>query len=81
MQVSGIDWKNYEVAIPAFLMIILMPFAFSITAGIGGGFIAFVVIKIALGKIKEIHALMWLASVLFVAYFTRGPIGDLLGAF
>ncbi|PFG32285.1 NCS2 family permease [Sanguibacter antarcticus] len=81
MQVSGIDWKNYEVAIPAFLMIILMPFTFSITAGIGGGFIAFVVIKVSLGKVKDVHPLMWLASVLFVAYFTRGPLGELLGAF
>ncbi|MBI9114624.1 NCS2 family permease [Sanguibacter suaedae] len=81
MQVSGIDWKNYEIAIPAFLTIILMPFAFSITAGIGAGFIAFVVIKVAVGKIRAIHPLMWVASVLFVLYFVRGPLGDALGAF
>src|SRR6185436_8466540 len=33
-QVLGIDWKNPEVAIPAFLAIVLMPFTYSITAGI-----------------------------------------------
>lgn len=79
MQVSGIDWKNYEVAIPAFLTIILMPFTYSITAGIGAGFIAFVVIKVAVGKIKAIHPLMWVAAILFIFYFTLGPIKAALG--
>ena len=79
MQVSGIDWKNYEVAIPAFLTIVLMPFTYSITVGIGAGFIVFVVIKLALGKVKAVHPLMWLAAVLFVIYFTLGPIKDLIG--
>ena len=79
MQVSGIDWKDFEVAIPAFLTIILMPFTYSITAGIGAGFIAFVVIKIAVGKIKVIHPLMWTAAILFIFYFTLGPIKDALG--
>jgi AGZA family xanthine/uracil permease-like MFS transporter len=79
MQVSGIDWKNYEVAIPAFLIMILMPFTYSITAGMGAGFIAYVVIKVAVGKVREIHPLMWLAGVLFVLYFTLGPIKDVLG--
>ncbi|WP_448631349.1 NCS2 family permease [Cellulomonas soli] len=79
MQVSGIDWKNYEIAIPAFLTMILMPFTYSITAGIGAGFIVFVVIKIAVGKVKAVHPLMWLAAVLFVAYFSLGPIKDAIG--
>jgi len=78
MQVSGIDWKNYEIAIPAFLTMVLMPFTYSITAGIGAGFIAFVVIKVAMGKVKGIHPLMWLAAVLFVAYFALEPIKELL---
>jgi AGZA family xanthine/uracil permease-like MFS transporter len=79
MQVSGIDWKNYEVAIPAFLTIIIMPFTYSITAGMGAGFIAFVVIKLALGKASKVHPLMWGAAVLFVLYFTLGPIKAALG--
>jgi adenine/guanine/hypoxanthine permease len=79
MQVAGISWKNYEIAIPAFLTIILMPFTYSITVGIGAGFVSFVVIKIAVGKIKEIHPLMWVSGALFVVYFTLGPIKTLLG--
>jgi AGZA family xanthine/uracil permease-like MFS transporter len=79
MQVSGIDWKNYEIAIPAFLMIVLMPFTYSITAGIGAGFVVFVVIKLAVGKAKDVHPLMWGVAALFVVYFTLGPIKAALG--
>jgi AGZA family xanthine/uracil permease-like MFS transporter len=79
MQVSGIDWKNYEVAIPAFLTMILMPFTYSITTGMGAGFIAFVVLKVAAGKAKLVHPLMWGTAALFVVYFVLGPIKTLLG--
>ncbi|MDR2377896.1 MAG: NCS2 family permease [Bifidobacteriaceae bacterium] len=79
MQVSGIAWKNYEISIPAFLTIILMPFAYSITAGIGAGFVSFVVIKVAVGKAKQVHPLMWVASVLFVIYFALEPIRSIFG--
>ncbi|MNW64037.1 Guanine/hypoxanthine permease PbuG [compost metagenome] len=78
-QITGIKWNNVEVAIPAFLTIALMPFTYSITAGIGAGFLAFVVIKLALGKVKAIHPLMWVAAAAFVIYFTLDPISDALG--
>jgi AGZA family xanthine/uracil permease-like MFS transporter len=79
MQVAGINWRNYEVAIPAFLTIVIMPFTYSITAGMGAGIITFVVIKLALRKAKLVHPLMWIISVLFVVYFLLGPIKDALG--
>ncbi|MDR0432783.1 MAG: NCS2 family permease [Bifidobacteriaceae bacterium] len=79
-QVAGIDWSDWEISIPAFLTIVLMPFAYSITVGIGAGFISFVVLKIAKGKAKAVHPLMWVASVLFVVYFAIAPIKSLLGA-
>ena len=41
-QVKGIDWDDLEIAIPAFLTIVLMPFTYSITVGIGAGFVAYV---------------------------------------
>lgn len=78
-QVTGIDWKNFEVAIPAFLTIVLMPFSYSITVGIGAGVISFLVIKLAVGKIRQIHPLMWVAGVMFVAYFLIGPIKSWIG--
>ena len=52
-QVKGIDWDDLEIAIPAFLTIVLMPFTYSITAGIGAGFITYVVIKSVRGKAES----------------------------
>ncbi|HIZ36079.1 MAG TPA: NCS2 family permease, partial [Candidatus Ruania gallistercoris] len=78
-QVLGVDWTRAEVAVPAFLTIILMPFTYSITAGMGAGFIAYVVIHVATGKAKKIHPLMWVTAVLFVLYFIRGPLQTMFG--
>ena len=78
-QVADLDWKAPEIAIPAFLTMALMPFTYSITVGIGAGFIAYVVVKAALGHVRTVHPLMWVASAAFVVYFTLGPIRDVLG--
>jgi adenine/guanine/hypoxanthine permease len=80
MQVAGISWKSFEIAIPAFLTIILMPFTYSITTGIGAGFISYVVLKIAVGKAREVHPLLWFSAALFVVYFALEPVRTLLGA-
>ena len=79
-QVLEVDWKDPEYAIPGFLTIAFMPFAYSISVGIGVGFIAYTVIQITLGKARQIHPLMWLTSILFVVYFLLGPIRAALGA-
>ncbi|MFO6452542.1 MULTISPECIES: NCS2 family permease [unclassified Aeromicrobium] len=73
-QVTEIDWKSPEIAIPAFLTIAFMPFTYSITAGIGAGFLAYVVLKVVMGKIREVHLLLWIIAVLFVIYFAIDPI-------
>ncbi|GIG38791.1 permease [Cellulomonas phragmiteti] len=78
-QVADLDWKSPEIAIPAFLTLALMPFTYSITVGIGAGFIAFVVVKLALGRARTVHPLMWGAAAAFVIYFALGPIRDVLG--
>ncbi|AWB91342.1 NCS2 family permease [Aeromicrobium chenweiae] len=78
-QVGDINWRDEEIAIPAFLTIALMPFTYSITAGIGAGFIAFVLLKIVKGKIAQVHLLMWVIAVLFVIYFAINPISDWVG--
>jgi adenine/guanine/hypoxanthine permease len=77
-QVKGIDFDDLEVAIPAFLTIILMPFTYSISAGIGAGFVSYVLLKLVRGKARQIHPLMWVVSALFVVYFAIGPLGDWL---
>src|SRR6478672_9815342 len=66
-QVKGIDWDDLEIAFPAFLTIVLMPFTYSITVGIGAGFLAYVLIKLVKGKAAQIHPLLWVIAVLFVA--------------
>ena len=70
--VRTIDWTDYEIAIPAFLTMVLMPFTYSISNGIGGGMIVFVLIKVVRGKVREVHPLMWVVSALFLLYFLRG---------
>ena len=79
-QVKNIDWDDVEIAIPAFLTIALMPFTYSISAGIGAGFVAYVLVKAVRGKAKQVHPLMWVVAVLFVVYFAIDPVKQLLGA-
>jgi AGZA family xanthine/uracil permease-like MFS transporter len=55
-----------------------MPFTYSITVGIGAGFLTYVLIKIVKGKTGAIHPLLWVISVLFIAYFAINPLTDLL---
>ncbi|WP_062298214.1 NCS2 family permease [Demequina maris] len=78
-QVAGIDWKDYRIAIPAFLTFILMPFGYSISVGIGAGFISFVVLQVATGAARKVHPLMWGTAAAFAIYFAMGPILNLLG--
>ena len=78
-QIRHIDFTDYEIGIPAFLTIALMPFTYSITIGIGAGFVSWLVIKIFMGKAKEVHWLMWVVSIAFLFYFAIYPVEVLLG--
>ncbi len=65
----NIEWSDIELAIPAFLTIVMMPFAYSISDGIGFGFISFTLIKMVRGKFKEVPVLMYVLSALFIAMY------------
>ena len=78
-QIKNIDWDDLGIAIPAFLTIILMPFTYNISVGIGAGFITHVLIRVFQGRAKEIHGLLYLVSGLFVVYFLSSPINNWLG--
>ncbi|WP_246836192.1 NCS2 family permease [Nesterenkonia sp. NBAIMH1] len=78
-QITRIDWTDAEIAIPAFMTIVIMPFSYSITNGIGAGFITFTVIKALRGKFTDAHPLMYVTSAMFLLYFVSGPIQDALG--
>jgi AGZA family xanthine/uracil permease-like MFS transporter len=75
-QIKDIDWDDLGIAIPAFLTIILMPFTYNISVGIGAGFITHVVIRLLQGRRKEIHPLLWVVSGLFMIYFLSSPINN-----
>lgn len=67
--VKSIDWDDATESIPAFLTIVIMPLAVSITDGIAFGFIAYAVLKIATGRAREAHWLVYLFAALFIARY------------
>ena len=75
-QIKTIDWEDYGIAIPAFLTIILMPFTYNISVGIGAGFVTHVVIRYIQGRRKEVHPLLLFVSGLFMIYFLASPINS-----
>lgn len=64
--VKEIDWEDYSEAIPAFVTMLLMPLAYSISDGIMLGMISYVVINALTGKFKKVSVTMWILTVLFV---------------
>lgn len=78
-QIRHIDFTDYAIGIPAFLTIAIMPFTYSITNGIGAGFVSWLVIKIFTGKAREVSWLMWVISIAYIVYFAIYPIQVVLG--
>jgi AGZA family xanthine/uracil permease-like MFS transporter len=78
-QIKNIDWQDYGIAIPAFLTIILMPFTYNISVGMGAGFVSHVVIRLIQGRRKDVHPLLMLVSGLFMVYFLSSPINAWIG--
>ena len=64
-----IPWDDYEDAVPAFVTILVMPFTWSITNGIGAGFVTFSAIKLLGGSAARVHWMVYAASAAFVVYF------------
>ena len=70
--IAEIEWKRIEFALPSFLTIIGIPMTYSITNGIGFGFISYCVVLIVQGRIREIKPLMWVAAIAFLVMFVMG---------
>jgi AGZA family xanthine/uracil permease-like MFS transporter len=77
-QVKDIPWDDWDVAFPAFLGIIVMPFTFSITNGIGAAFIAYALLKLVRGRARDVNWLLWVTAALFIVYFAIAPVRELL---
>jgi len=71
-QIARIDFEDLEVALPAFVLLATIPFTYSISHGIGYGFITFVVIKVVSAKGRSVHPLMYAAAAGFAGYFVFG---------
>lgn len=67
--VVDIDWTDVLQGFPTFMIIAGIPFTYSISNGIGLGFITYVIVAIVTGKVKEIRPLMWVAALAFLLYF------------
>jgi AGZA family xanthine/uracil permease-like MFS transporter len=67
--IKSIPWDDIEVALPAFLTMVIMPFTYSITNGIGAGFVTYVFLKLTRGKSKDVAPMMYIAAAAFVVYF------------
>jgi AGZA family xanthine/uracil permease-like MFS transporter len=64
--ISHIDWSDFSEAVPAFITMLTTPLTFSIATGLSLGLISYTVVKIAVGKIREINLLIWILTVLFI---------------
>jgi AGZA family xanthine/uracil permease-like MFS transporter len=68
-QIARIDFRDLDTSIPAFVLLVTIPFTYSISHGIGYGFITFVAIKLLSGKWRDVHPLMYATALGFAAYF------------
>jgi adenine/guanine/hypoxanthine permease len=77
--VKEIRFSDIEEGFPALLTLTVMPFTYSITNGIGAGFIAYCFIKLVRGKGPSVHPMMWAAAFAFVIYFALPGLRATLG--
>lgn len=68
-EVTEIDWNDLLEGFPAFMVIAGIPMTYSISDGIGFGFIFYVIVALVTGNVKKVKPLMWVAALAFVAYF------------
>ena len=70
--IAEIDWSRVEYAFPAFITIVGIPMTYSITNGIGFGFISYCLIMVVTGRVREVKPLMWVAALAFLVMFIFG---------
>jgi adenine/guanine/hypoxanthine permease len=78
-KLAGIDFSDLGIGLAAALTIMVMPFSFSIADGIGFGFVAYVVVRAAQSRWREVHPFMWVASAFFALYFLVPVLQDNYG--
>jgi len=76
-EVKKINFTNLEEAFPAFIIMVMIALTYSISTGLAFGFISFAIIKIVLGKAREIRVAMWIIAILSVLFLTLDKLGDI----
>jgi AGZA family xanthine/uracil permease-like MFS transporter len=77
-EVRAINFTDTQEAFPAFIIIVMIALSYSISTGLAFGFISFVLIKSASGKIKEIKPAMWIIAALSVLFLSADKLGGLI---
>jgi AGZA family xanthine/uracil permease-like MFS transporter len=72
--VKDINWQDPGIGFPVLLTMVVMPFTFSITNGVGAGFLSYTVIQLLRGRWREVHPLMLVVSGVFAWYFIHGVV-------
>ncbi|MFJ8545359.1 NCS2 family permease [Streptomyces sp. NPDC093586] len=73
--IKEIDWADFTIAVPAFVTMLMMPFTYSITNGIGMGFVTFTVLRLAVGRGREVPVAMYAVSAVFAFYYLMPALG------
>ncbi|MEU5437836.1 NCS2 family permease [Streptomyces sp. NPDC020719] len=73
--IRQIDWDDWTIAIPAFVTMVMMPFTYSITNGIGMGFLTFTVLRLVAGRGREVPVAMYVVSAVFAFYYMMPALG------
>ncbi len=72
LEIGRIDFRRFETGIPAFVILATIPFTYSISHGIGYGFLSYTLIQVLSGRFRDVHPLMYAVSAAFAAYFLWG---------
>ena len=69
---ADIDWKDFTVAVPAFMTVVMTVLTYSISNGLAFGFIAYILVKVSENKAKEVHPIVYVSTLLFIINFIFG---------
>lgn len=78
-QIRRVNFADSAIAMPALLTAVLMPLTYSITVGLGAGLVSYVVLRVFQGRYRDVNPLLWVVAALFVLYFAKHPLEQLLG--
>ena len=73
--IAQVRWHDFSEGLPAFITMLGMPLTFSIATGLSLGLISYTVVKVAVGKFRDVNALIWILTVLFILRYIYLAVG------